>query len=99
MPSKTIAVDLFHLGKKIFTIPNFPMKSELEYIEKPKKHNNLSSVYAGAAPYLGSITPFKNIDGFIPLFEKYDIGILNIIGWKSDSSKNVLYHGFLIEKK
>jgi glycosyltransferase involved in cell wall biosynthesis len=33
------------------------------------------------------------------LFEKYDIGILNIIGWKSDSSKNVLYHGFLNRKE
>ena len=99
MPSKTIAVDLSHLGKKIFTVPNFPMKSELEYIEKPKMHNDLSSVYAGTAPYLGSITPFKNIDGFIPLFEKYDIGVLNIIGWKSDYSKNVLYHGFLNRKE
>jgi hypothetical protein len=39
VPSKTIVVDLSHLGKKIFTIPNFPMKSELEYIEIPKKHN------------------------------------------------------------
>jgi hypothetical protein len=36
VPSKTIAVDLFHLGKKIFTIPNFPMKSELIHRETKK---------------------------------------------------------------
>ncbi len=99
VPSKSIAVDLSHMGKKIFILPNFPMKSEFEDIQIPKKHTYFSSVYAGVAPYRGSQTPVKNIDGFIPLFEKYDIGILNIIGWKSDYSKNVIYHGFLDRKE
>jgi hypothetical protein len=39
------------------------MKSEFKDIQIPKKkQNDLSSVYAGVAPYAGSITPFKNID-------------------------------------
>jgi hypothetical protein len=95
VPSKSIAVELSKIGNKIFTVPNFPMKSEIEDIQITEKHNDFSSVYASAASYVGSITPYKNIDGFISLFENYDIGILNIIGWKSDYSKNVIYHGFL----
>jgi glycosyltransferase involved in cell wall biosynthesis len=36
---------------------------------------------------------------FISLVEKYDIGQLNIIGWKSDYSKNVIYHELLDRKE
>jgi hypothetical protein len=53
---------IYRIGNKIFTVPNFPMKSEFKDIQIPKKKNDLSSVYTGVAPYAGSITPFKNID-------------------------------------
>ena len=33
---------------RVFVVPNFPMKSETENIEKPHIHTRLSSVYAGS---------------------------------------------------
>ena len=99
VPSKTISTELSRLGNKIFTVPNFPMKNEIKDIKAPENHPNFSSVYAGVAPYTGYQTPIKNIDGFISIFEKHDIGTLNIIGWNSNYSKNVTYHGFLDRKE
>ncbi len=99
VPSKSIANELLNIGKKIFVLPNFPMKNENYNIPDPKMIDYFSSVYAGTMPYEGYQTPFKNIDGFIPMFEKFDIGTLNIIGWKSWDSKNVVYHGLLERNK
>ncbi|HEY6536737.1 MAG TPA: hypothetical protein VIY08_13205 [Candidatus Nitrosocosmicus sp.] len=99
VPSKPIANELLKIGKKIYVLPNFPMKNENYNICDPKMIDHFSSVYAGTMPYKGYQTPFKNIDGFIPLFKKFDIGTLNIIGWKSENSKNVIYHGLLDRDK
>ena len=99
VPSNTIAIELSHIGKKVFTVPNFPMKKEIEDIPPPQKHSTFSSVYAGVAPYVGYRTPIRNIDGFLSVFSKYDIGILNIIGWKSEYLQNIKYHGFLDRKE
>lgn len=99
VPSKTIDIELSQIGKNIFTVPNFPMKNEIQDTQILKNHTNFSSVYAGVSPHIGYQTPIRNIDGFISLFEKHDIGNLNIIGWNSDRSKNVIYHGYLDRKE
>ncbi len=99
VPSKSIADELLNIGKKIFVLPNFPLKNENQEIPDPKNNHAFSSVYAGTMPYTGYQTPFKNIDGLVSLFGKFDIGILNIIGWKSEDSKNVVYHRLLERNK
>ena len=32
---------------RVFVVPNFPMTSEVQGVQKPIFHDNLSSVYAG----------------------------------------------------
>ena len=95
VPSESIREELSDISKNIFVLPNFPLKSEVELINEPKNHERLASVYAGTPVYKGYQTPIKNIDGFIELFNENAIGELNVIGWKSEDSEFVKYHGFL----
>ena len=83
-------------AKSVFVVPNFPMHSEVKDFEKPRFHDNLSSVYAGVEAK-GEITPsHRKIDGFSSTFLQNDIGNLIIIGWNNNSSSNkIKYMGFL----
>ncbi|MBA3750616.1 MAG: hypothetical protein H0X03_06970 [Nitrosopumilus sp.] len=100
VPSETISSELLKIGKNVFTVPNFPLKSEIEHIGKPEFHPNFSSIYAGVAPTDGIQPPSRNIEGFTTLFEKNDVGTLKIVGWKTSSrSNNIKYYGFLDRKK
>ena len=83
-------------AKSVFVVPNFPMHSEVKDFEKPRFHDNLSSVYAGVEAK-GEITPsHRKIDGFNSTFLQNDIGNLIIIGWNNNSSSDkIRYMGFL----
>ena len=79
---------------KVFVVPNYPMKFEVEKL-KPRLHNNLSSVYAGSDGSLRK-SPYRNIDGLPDIFTNRDIGELVIIGWdEKSSSPRIKYTGFL----
>jgi hypothetical protein len=79
---------------KVFVVPNYPMKFEVEEL-KPRFHNNLSSVYAGSDGSLRK-SPYRNIDGLPDIFTNRDIGELSIIGWdEKSSSPKIKYTGFL----
>ena len=81
---------------RVFVVPNFPMKSETDNIEKPYMHPKLSSVYAGSDGLNKQKVPSRNIDGIIDTFINGDIGELTIIGWEgSCSSKKITYKGRL----
>jgi glycosyltransferase involved in cell wall biosynthesis len=96
--SEQIAAELRtnYNAKSVFVVPNFPMHSEVKDFEKPRFHDNLSSVYAGVEAK-GEITPsHRKIDGFSSTFLQNDIGNLIIIGWNNNSSSNkIKYMGFL----
>jgi glycosyltransferase involved in cell wall biosynthesis len=83
-------------AKSVFVVPNFPMHSEVKDFEKPRFHDNLSSVYAGVEAK-GEITPsHRKIDGFNSTFLQNDIGKLIIIGWNNNSSSDkIRYTGYL----
>jgi len=83
-------------AKSVFVVPNFPMHSEVKDFEKPRFHDNLSSVYAGVEAK-GEVTPaHRKIDGFNSTFLQNDIGNLIIIGWNNNSSSHkIKYMGFL----
>ncbi|MFY9794963.1 MAG: hypothetical protein WAK17_00990 [Candidatus Nitrosopolaris sp.] len=94
--SDNIAEELKGIGdtNKVFVVPNYPMKFEVEEL-KPRFHNNLSSVYAGSDGSLRK-SPYRNIDGLIDIFTNRDIGELSIIGWdEKSSSPKIKYTGFL----
>jgi hypothetical protein len=95
--SNEIANSLRLIGSsnKIFVVPNYPTKSEISYSDKPRPHNQLSSVYAGADGYNKKKYPNKNLDGLTDLFTKNDIGDLTIIGWDGELSNKIKYTGFL----
>jgi len=95
VPSFPIKAELAGISKKVFVLPNFPLKNEIESIDPPTNHASFSSVYAGTMPYKGYQTPIKNIDGFLEMFETGQIGRLNVIGWKFQDSDFIKYHGFM----
>jgi hypothetical protein len=79
---------------RVFVVPNFPMKSETDNIEKPYMHSKISSVYAGSDGK--QKVPSRNIDGITDTFINGNIGGLTIIGWEgSCSSKKITYKGRL----
>jgi hypothetical protein len=85
-------------SKKVFVVPNFPMKDEVKDSEKPRFHNKLSSVYAGGDVYNKEKYPNRNFDGLTDTFSNHDnIGDLTIIGWKEEkpSSSKINYMGYL----
>ena len=85
---------------RVFVVPNFPMKSETEDIEKPHIHSRLSSVYAGSDGLNKQKVPSRNIDGITDTFINENIGELTIIGWGgSCSSKKISYTGRLSRRE
>ena len=95
VPSSSIKLELSRLSNRIFLLPNFPLRSEIEKIVPPRTHDDLSSVYAGTSPYKGYQTPIKNIDGFLDLFVNGKLGKLNVIGWTASDTEFIRYHGFM----
>ena len=79
---------------KLFLLPNFPTRMEIQDFGQPRKHTKLISIYAGVEA-LHKNVPHRNIDGFPELFESNDIGGLVLIGPKAQSSAKVRYTGFL----
>jgi glycosyltransferase involved in cell wall biosynthesis len=95
--SNTIVKDLEKIGTKVYLVPNFPLKNEIDWIPKPVFHKHKSAVYAGVEPTGQVKSMHRNLDGFIELFENggSDIGKLYIIGWNSLPTSNVQFLGFL----
>ena len=96
--SNRIAEELGVLGNntnRVFVVPNFPMKLEVQALEKPYFHNRLSSVYAGGDGHNQEKYPNRNMDGLTDTFTNYDIGYLTIIGWEGESAEKVRYTGFI----
>jgi hypothetical protein len=95
--SNTIAADLKKMGKKIYVVPNFPLRDEVNWVPKPEFHHGKSSVYAGVEPTGAVKSAHRNLEGFIDLFSNMDIGELFILGWSNNKSStpNVQYLGFL----
>lgn len=93
--STAILNDFKKIGKRIFLVPNFPTLKEIEEIKEPVYHERLSSVYAG----IQLTNPIKSLhmdlDEFFNIFEKSDIGKLNVLGWSKQSTERVIYHGYL----
>ena len=96
--SDEIAKELQIIGNspnKVFVVPNFPMKFEIENFEKPSFHAKLSSVYAGSDGHNKQQFPNRNIDGLYDVFFNQDIGNLTIIGWDGRSTDKIRYAGYL----
>lgn len=94
--SESISNEMRKLGtSKLFVVPNFPLLSETSYIEGPKYHPILSSVYAGSDGLNVDRYPHRNMTGFTELFESNEVGTLTILGWKNNSTYKVRYKGYL----
>lgn len=80
---------------KVFVTPNYPLKKETEDVQQPNFHKELSSVYAGIEG--NQPMPHRNIEGFVDMFSKLDIGNLTIMGSIKDqkSAKRIRYAGIL----
>jgi glycosyltransferase involved in cell wall biosynthesis len=96
--STTIAEDLNKIGNRVYLVPNYPLQEEISWIKEPIFHQKLSSVYAGVEPTGTVKSMHRNIEGFIDLFDKYEIGKLVILGWENQSTKNVEFLGFVSRK-
>jgi glycosyltransferase involved in cell wall biosynthesis len=99
--SDKIAEELMELGDtgKVFVTPNYPLKEETNGIQQPIFHNELSSVYAGIE---GKSMPHRNIEGFVDMFYKSDIGNLIMMGMEDHNQKStprVRYAGLLPRTK
>ncbi|MBV9175470.1 MAG: hypothetical protein JO297_00360 [Nitrososphaeraceae archaeon] len=95
--SNKIAEELMELGDtgKVFVTPNYPLKEETKDIQQPNFYNELSSVYAGAEGKKSM--PHRNIDGFVDMFYKSDIGNLTMMGIEDHDQKpipRVRYAGY-----
>ncbi len=106
--SETIAAELRRSGNttKVFIVPNFPMKKEIENLQPPKFHKELSSVYTGIEPKHNIKIVHRNLDGFVDIFNRNnDVGSLTMIGIEDplrdnsclsrESASMVTYKGFL----
>jgi glycosyltransferase involved in cell wall biosynthesis len=96
--SNEIAKELRQLGnnyEKVFVVPNFPMKFEIEGFRLPLYHNRLSSVYAGSDGHNKQQFPNRNIDDLYEVFVSHDMGDLTIIGWNGESSSKIKYTGYM----
>ncbi len=95
--SNSIVKDLEKFGSKIYLVPNFPLKKEIDWIPKPVFHEHKSSVYAGVEPTGQAKSMHRDLDGFLELFENAggNIGKLYVVGWTSLSTSNVQFLGYL----
>jgi glycosyltransferase involved in cell wall biosynthesis len=82
-------------NEKVFVVPNFPMRNEIDGFEKPKFLDKLSSVYAGSDGHNKKKYPNRNIEGLFDIFDQHDIGKLMIIGWIGKSNEKIRYSGYL----
>lgn len=80
---------------RIFVVPNFPMRSEVEGFEKPLYHDRLSCVYVGLLRSSQVTPPHRNLDGFTDAFINNNIGDLTIIGENNKSFGKIKYLDFL----
>jgi hypothetical protein len=81
--------------KKIFVVPNFPLRTEFGGFKEPLRHARLSCTYAGGDAHNKEKYPHLNREGLAELFSNHDIGNLTIIGSEDASSENVKYTGYL----
>ncbi|NOJ32850.1 MAG: hypothetical protein DA329_12005 [Candidatus Nitrosocosmicus sp.] len=93
--SNSIVEDLLKIGKKIYLVPNFPTIKEVESIPEPIYHESTSSVYAGVESKGQFTVSHRNIDGLFSIFENSNIGQLFVLGWSDNSSKKVIFRGYL----
>jgi len=96
--SDMIAEELKVIGDtdKVFVVPNYPMKFEVQDSQKPRFHNKLSSAYAGSEGRKNVRYPHRVVDGLMDIFANRDIGDLTIIGWEGKaSSPKIKYTGIL----
>ncbi len=82
-------------NEKVFVVPNFPMRNEIDGFEKPKFLDKLSSVYAGSDGHNKKKYPNRNIEGLFDIFDQHNIGKLMIIGWIGKSNEKIRYSGYL----
>jgi hypothetical protein len=82
-------------NKKIFVVPNYPLRAEVGNIGRPDHHARLSCTYAGGDAHNKEKYPHLNRDELPEVFNNHDIGDLAIIGSEGPSSQNVRYTGFL----
>ncbi len=82
-------------NEKVFVVPNFPMRNEIDGFEKPKFLDKLSSVYAGSDGHNKKKYPNRNIEGLFDIFDQHNIGKLVIIGWTGKSNEKIRYSGYL----
>jgi Glycosyltransferase Family 4 len=82
-------------NKKIFVVPNYPLRAEVGSIGKPHHHARLSCTYAGGDAHNTEKYPHLNRDELPELFNNHDMGDLTIIGSEGPSSANVRYTGYL----
>jgi glycosyltransferase involved in cell wall biosynthesis len=77
--SDRIAEELMELGNtnRVFVTPNYPLSEETKDIPQPYFHDGLSSVYAGIE---GKSMPHRNMNGFVDMFYKLNIGNLTMMG-------------------
>lgn len=93
--SEQIADDLKRsISKKVFVVPNYPMKFESEDFFEPRFQQKLSTAYAGGDIKNIRITN-RDISNLAVLFDKGKAGQLTIIGWEPESYGNVRATGFL----
>ncbi len=85
-------------AKKIYLLPNFPMKTETSIAQAPIFHDELNSLYAGIESLKG-FTPHRNMTGLERVFNENDVGKLILIGRTNfQSSEKVINKGFLLSR-
>lgn len=77
---------------RIFVVPNFPMKSEVEGFKKPQHHDRLSCVYAGLSRNDKVVPSHRNLDGLTDAFNNNQIGDLTLIGGQRNKSIGNISH-------
>ena len=95
------ALGNYNHNNKIVVVPNVPLKKEIQDLDNPVYHNELSSVYMGTDGLALYHYPNRNIGGLTEIFNNSEIGRLEIIGWnnKKKEHSNVKFHGFLSRDK
>ncbi len=81
--------------EKIFVVPNYPLRSEVDSFKRPLSHPRLSCTYAGGDAYNKEKYPHLDREGLPELFSKHDLGDLSIIGSEGHGTENVRYTGYL----
>ena len=80
---------------RVFVVPNFPMRNEVSGMDKPRLHEELSSVYAGLEAQDKIKLAHRDNDGLTDTFINGSIGSLTVIGAEGKSSPKVKYTGLL----